>query len=46
MKEEESEGLLPWRSCLEPALLLKVKKLNKAKIWMLLTVMEVGQNGE
>lgn len=31
------------RSCLKPAPLVKVKKLNKAKT--LLTVMEVGQNG-
>lgn len=32
------------RSCLKPAPLPKVKKLNKAKT--LLPVMEVGQNGE
>lgn len=31
---------------LEPAPLLKVKKLNKAKIWVQLAGMEVGQNGE
>lgn len=34
------------RRRLEPAPLLKVKKLNKAEIWVQLAVMEVGQNGE
>lgn len=49
MKKEETwggRGVGVGGRRLEPAPLLKVKKLNKAKIWVQLAGMEVGQNGE